>query len=261
MVRGERVHDDEGVWLSRVKSAIERYHNGSEVLKNMHKILLHFLSWAKFCRAVHEILGDLEDESAPARAMSIYKGVKAVDAEVDDLSRPILKQLVEDGTVKEETDSTTPVGARYQFGTLEASEFVLYHAQLRLYFNRMTMVLESLFHGPEGVSAQVKDDFAYWCREIWLCIPYQLELSLMAAVTTADPVHASYEGAEGEIKEYLLDYIIKISKYRGRLPDDREVVSKYMMDTAKALSGRALCDERTDFPYWAERFRMLEGKE
>lgn len=126
---------------------------------------------------------------------------------------------------------------------------------LRIVMNRIIWSLTKLIHGQAPESLDLEHQTL--CRMIWMCLPWTREVSLMAAILFGDPLYLSYEGANGDVKEYLLTYLLEIAKFRGRLPKDRGVVDKYLIQSALAVSGRGEFHERSDFPYWESRSSSL----
>jgi hypothetical protein len=147
------------------------------------------------------------------------------------------------------------VGAKYDFNGLDEHRCLMAYAMNRIVLNRVLWSVDNILHGQAASSLDVEHEA--FCRQVWMAFPYAHKVSLMTAIQLADPLYLSYEGARGETKEYLLTHILELTRYRARVPNDRELVHRYLIDTAHALTGRIPFHERKDFPYWKERSEVM----
>jgi hypothetical protein len=73
---------------------------------------------------------------------------------------------------------------------------------------------------------------------VWKFIPALLELESFVAVTSLDVIYPTIEVANREEKEYLLDVLASLDRFRQALPTDRILLEKAVLSYSVLFSGR-----------------------
>jgi hypothetical protein len=255
LVRGGNDFYDDENWKVAMRHAIASCSRMSEMKKCAYQLELFMGRWASMVWEM-QYIGEATDEaSRKLQAIHLRHRAIALAAELDHVGEPMIDQGRAQGLIVEVQDPDTPVGAKYGFANMDVQRGVSNYAMLRIIANRITWSTTTLLDGRADASLDLEHQM--FCRMVWMCLPYTRKVSLMAAILFSDPLYISYEGARGEIKEYLLTWIIEVCQFRKRIPNDRDKVDQYLLSTALAATGRGKFNERSDFPYWEVRSSCL----
>ena len=205
--------------------------------------------WVALVREVRLVLTDADPVSQRARAAALRDRVADLTVELELVGGPTISKAEACGQIIELPDPECPVGAKYEFADLTVQHCFLTYTTLRTLFNRILWTARLVLDGVEEAAA-LDEGHQALCRQIWMCLPYTRKTCKMATLLFDDQLFLSFEGASGEVKEYLLDWIMNLIKYRQRLPDDRSIVEAYVLDLALAMTGRSTFRERAEFPYY-----------
>lgn len=238
-----------------MKDAIQKHISAPDIRKSAYYLELYMGSWLSAAQEVRLIGEDPIEESRCARALTLQNRTINVIEEMEQGGEAILDKARSQGRIVELPDPSTPVGAKYDFKDLDSHRCLVQYMMLRIAMNRVLWSINMFLQGDQATHLNTEHE--RFCREIWKCLPYNKQVTLMVAMQFGDPFHLAYEGAHGAVKEYLLDYQMGVCSYRKRLPNDRKKVDDYMYTTALALTGRATIQERQDFPYWQHRAEVM----
>lgn len=238
-----------------MKDAINHRIKASELRKGAYYLDLFMGNWASAVQDMRLVCDDTDPELKKARAAALKDRATGLAADLARFSEPIMERACNQGHIVTLPDLGCPVGLKYNFSGMDAHRFLWTYALLRIVFNRILWAVETILSGNNAASLDVEHQS--FCRYIWMCLPFTLNVSPMAAILFSDPLFTSYEGARGAIKEYLLTTVIEIAQYRKRLSNDRDKVDNYLLATARAMTGREFFRERTDFPYWQQSSKVV----
>ena len=251
LVRGGQNFYESEAWKGVMRDAIAHRISAPEMRKNAYYMELYTGDWASVAHEMRLVLDEPDATSKQARALALQHRAKNLMAEVELFGEPIIKKAHDQGDIIELPDPDCPVGTKYGFSGMDANRCLNRYAMIRIVLNRVLHSVETILYGQADPSLAVAHENL--CRQIWMCLPYVRNASLMAAILFADPLYLSFEGARGAEKEYLLTAILEIAQYRKRVPRDRDTVERYVLDSALAMTGQIPFRERTDFPYWQKR--------
>ena len=251
-MRGGHNFYQEQQWKVFLEDAIATFIKGSTMKQNLYRMEQYLGLWSSMVREMQRI--DQLPETYHLRrdeALHLLRRAEVLAAEVAQVGRSMFSDTQVQGIIMQRPDSETPVGAKYDFVDFDSLACFSTHASLSIVLNRIAWGLHLLL-GEEPPSS-LADEHHRFCRDIWMCFPYLRSVSLMAAIQFSDPIYLSYEGASGDIKEYLISWVLEIAQFRKRLSQDRAVLDKHLLETSLAMTGRDKHRERPDFPYWKRR--------
>jgi hypothetical protein len=256
------VDNDLGYYNDAAKRAQER-EDATQSLSNLPAIRRRLYEaesymgiWPPLLKEMRNI-GDQGSEVGLSHARRLLDQAINHAIELDRVCKPVLQQLHDCRDIVVLPDTKTPVGWQYDFSSMDAQRYLETYLLLRIVLNRVMRAIYDIISepAPEHLDAE-HGELSF---KIWMSLPYMRRASLMAAILFGDPLYISYEASSGEVREYLLDYLMEIAQFRKRLPDNREVVSRYLLDAALAMTGRSAFPERPDFPYWKYRDEGAQG--
>jgi hypothetical protein len=255
MVRGGSILFEQKEWKGTMKMAIDRLTSVSDMRKNAYLLELYMADWVSLVQGQQLIWSEPSADARRARALALHARAANLANELDVFGGSVIGIARDRGAIVELLDASCPVGAKYDFSGLDELRCLLTYAMLRIAFNRILWALSLILCGrvPEVLDVEHET----FCRQIWMSLPYARDSSLLTAALSTDPFYLAYEGAHGATKEYILSSIMEISRYRRRLPNDRDLVHGYLLDTAFAMTGRVSFRERMDFPYWKRRLEVM----
>ncbi len=186
---------------------------------------------------------DLDGDTSHARAEILLHRVVTLDAELSVVGKEALQRANERGGIVElpDLELESPIDTKYDFDGLDSLQCLVTYVMLRIILNRLNyhIILQRL---PSESVANSDTEHRDLCKQ---CIPYLRGLGVLNSVLFAAPLYLSYEGACDQAeKDYLIDFALEgaASKERFPHPVDRAVVERFMLNTAKAATGRRIFD-------------------
>lgn len=249
---GHNFYDDK--WHHVIEKALETYPGIPDMKKDAYRVEMYLGIWAPIVHEMKRIVQAPGHETRDAQ-LQLHHRATSLATELDRLGMPMMERGRAQGLIIEVPDPETPVGAKYDFGHMDGQRCLSNYAMLRVVLNRVIWSLTILLQGQAPVS--LDEEHQRFCRMIWMCLPYTRATSLMAAILFGDPLFLSYEGAQGETREYILSWLMEIAQFRKRMPNNRKVVHEHLLSVALAFTGRGEFDERPDFPYWELRSNVV----
>jgi hypothetical protein len=76
------------------------------------------------------------------------------------------------------------------------------------------------------------------CEKVWLFAPFIRHLESVVAVASLPAFMLSFEAAEAQEQEYLIDLFIDLDSYQQRLPKDRRHIATIITWKVQLLTGR-----------------------
>jgi hypothetical protein len=243
-----------------IREAIAHSIDASEMRKNAYYLDLYMIDWASMVQRLRLLQSDADLSSRRDEALALKSDTFNSIAQLTSFGDPIVEAARSEGKLVELPDNKCPVGTYYHFDGMETQCTFSKLIMIQIVFNRILSGVEEIM--CDGADAALDAKHESLCREIWKCFPYTRKASLMAAIQFGDAMYLSLEGARGAEKEYVLTYLLEVSSYRKRVPNDRDRVYEYVLETARGLTGRLPLRERTDFPYWEQssKVQMQQAK-
>lgn len=172
----------------------------STMNKSTEILGLYMGRWSTLVQKLREISRahmPVDDES---RAPQILQHALSLADEPDRFYQAVMDHCPHAFSVV--SDSSTPIGVKYDFDDYYAFKFTVIYAHLRIVLNRIIAALNVILHHqlPDHMDYQ----HYFLCEKVWMCLPYVRATSLMEAILFADSFYMVYEAATGAVREYLL---------------------------------------------------------
>ncbi|KAL1858645.1 hypothetical protein Plec18167_003480 [Paecilomyces lecythidis] len=206
--------------------------------KQVYSVGRYYAYWPSL---VHELQGIYSDGTFlpnAERVLALWDRVTFLNAEVlaagelNISSARFLDQIME----KTDTDTESPLGTQFDFANIDTLQLLVTYVMLLIILNRILYHLSVLSGRP---TLSLQENHKDLCRQIWMCIPFMRAMQGMGSILFAAPLYLSYEGATTDSeKKYLLDYIMETAKRSGRYPEDRREVEKFVLNTARSMTGQ-----------------------
>ncbi|CAH0004451.1 unnamed protein product [Clonostachys byssicola] len=141
------------------------------------------------------------------------------------------------GTMVEKPDPESPMGTKYEFRT--PNHGMVYLGAVAAQIGLLRILYESAVIVGSSDAETTGQRLRERCHECWKCLPYVLSLESIVAENFMGPIYVSYETANEEEEEYLLDAVEYIDRYVKRFPPNRSEIRQIIVETAKLMTGRA----------------------
>jgi hypothetical protein len=167
----------------------------------------------------------------------------------------LFEKAIELGVVREIDDSSSITGKSYQI-----TDVSLFQVNM-CWMAAQMLVLKMLFDcsivypeyaDPAALQVLLRKESVH----VWNFIPALLELESFVAVTSLDVIYPTIEVATREEKEYLLDVLASLDRYRQALPTDRVLLDKAIVSYSALFSGRISPHAPLDFEtckWWKQK--------
>ncbi|CAH0003364.1 unnamed protein product [Clonostachys byssicola] len=224
-------------WKEFVDRATVSAGGVSEKRKDIYAIGRYYVYWPCLLQEFKRLNSERDEPTRMAQAERLGRIVSALDFDVRAKGDCLLEKAYNLGNIKERPDPQTPIGARYDIVCLDSLQLLVSYAMWAAICNRMLHHLRMV----QGLapSPSLDKDHRNFCRQIWMCIPYIQELGGTTSVLFVAPLYLSYEGATEELeKEYLFDYIVEVTRKRGRLMENLQDLERLVLNTARAMAAR-----------------------
>ncbi|KAK7229793.1 hypothetical protein V2G26_001963 [Clonostachys chloroleuca] len=168
---------------------------------------------------------------------SLCRRVSEVEVALARIVAAAKNSTLKQGTMDEKPDPESPLGTKYEFRSPNYAMVYLGAVSAQIGLLRILHDSAVIVGSPD---AEITDKrLRERCRESWKCLPYVLSLESIVAENFMGPIYVSYEAANEEEEEYLLDAVEYIDRYVKRFPSDRSQIRQIMVETARLMTGRA----------------------
>ncbi|OTB00296.1 hypothetical protein M426DRAFT_238779 [Hypoxylon sp. CI-4A] len=200
-----------------------------------YKMNSYYGYWLVFVHKFRRITRNSDSNSQRLQATALKAQITKIQEELKAIGEPILQRDREQGRIIELPHPETPVGTRFHFGSLDSMSYVLSYGMISTIFNRILYQLTGILGQHE---AHLMAEYRALCRQMWMCIPFIKQLGITPSILATLPMHISYEGGNREEKEYLMDIITDVARFKGRYPADRSAVERIVIKVAESMTGR-----------------------
>lgn len=198
-----------------------------ECSKKLHAFMLEF----------NQISSQSHTTETKPAVESLCHRVSEVEVALARIVAAAKDSTLKQGAMVEKPDPKSPLGMRYEFRSPNYAIVYLGAISAQIGLLRIlydcTVIVES--SDAEMTGQRLRER----CQESWKCLPYVLSLESIVAENFMGPIYVSYEAANEEEEEYLLDAVEYIDRYVKRFPPDRNQIRQIMVETAKLMTGRA----------------------
>ncbi|CAG9982896.1 unnamed protein product [Clonostachys byssicola] len=171
-------------------------------------------------------------ESA-AQALHIRNQLQGLREALKDKPLKLWEKALEAGVITKTIDDESITGHKYSFGSVFLATMYQKILLVRLAIMRMIGSLVDRWGAPDiTLLAEFKDVSVY----VWKMIPYVRSLESVIAIDMVRPMLFSYEAANSEEKEYLLNSILEIDENIGRYPRDKTALEATLKNADQILS-------------------------
>ncbi|KAI1099502.1 hypothetical protein F4804DRAFT_79960 [Jackrogersella minutella] len=219
--------------IQGAKSALEK--SASNERLNCYRIGYYYGFWPDLIHEFRRICGDPDHFSQQTQAVGFRDRVANMEAAVKTLGESIIAQALSTGRMLEQPDPKSPVGAKFHFESLDMMSFVMSYTMIYTALNRIHYQVTALLGEQDTILDIEHRDI---CKQTWKCIPFIRGLGMIPSILSTSQIFLSYEAGDEIEKEYLMDIIVQVGEYRGRLPKDRREVENIVLNAAKAMTGR-----------------------
>ncbi|CAH0053653.1 unnamed protein product [Clonostachys solani] len=211
-------------------------------------------SFYRDCHIIHSS-ADRDNPSVMCLARKLMADLRQGFDTSTDVNDKLFKKAKELGVVTEIDDPSSITGKSYQIA--DVSLF-----QMNMCWMASQMLVLKMLFDCSVVYPEYGDSAALWvllrklCVHVWKFIPALLDLESFVAVTSLDVIYPTIEAATREEKEYLLDVLASLDRYRQTLPTDRILLEKAIMSYSALFSGRLSPHAPLDFEtckWWKQK--------
>lgn len=136
-------------------------------------------------------------------------------------------------------DAACVTGARFSFDGFATLRRWMMYTSISVMLNRVMAELTAIV-GESRV--ELDAEHRVLCRQVWMSLQYMLEIGPIAWTIFSTAVTLSFEGADDNEKEYILDVVLEMDRFKGRLPREREPLKELLQLTAMTITGRSASD-------------------
>ncbi|CAH0053994.1 unnamed protein product [Clonostachys solani] len=170
---------------------------------------------------------------ATAQALQIRDQLQGLREALKDKPIKLWGKALEAGVITKAPDDKSITGHKYSFDSVFLASMYQKILLVRLVIMRMIRNLEDIWGAPDiTISTEFREVSVY----VWKMIPYVRSLESVIAIDMVRPIFFSYEAANSEEKEYLLDSMLEIDDNIGRYPRDRKELEATLKDGDQILS-------------------------
>lgn len=168
-----------------------------------------------------------------AQALQICDELQCLREALKDKPFRLWEKALEEGVITKTPDDESITGHKYSFDSVFLASMYQKILLVRLAIMRMISNLVDIWGALDiTLSTEFREVSVY----VWKMIPYVRSLESVIAIDMVRPIFFSYEAANSEEKEYLLDSILEINNNIGRYPRERKELEATLKNADQILS-------------------------
>ncbi|VUC33013.1 unnamed protein product, partial [Clonostachys rosea] len=183
------------------------------------------------CQMVHS---GAQDAAASAKLVQDLSGAENA---LDRTYRDLFGKTSDLHLIDEEHDPGSIAGNTYRPSLVHVAQSMIVSISLQLNILRMLYDC-SVIYGADD-SELLFTRFRNLCVEIWKFIPFIQSLEACVASSAIAYLFPTFEVANAEEREALIDLILDLDGYRHRYPAERDALQKMALYISMMLTGRA----------------------
>lgn len=201
----------------------------------------YYEQWPTFTREIQAIYADPTSVEMQARAVLHYQKLCKCSVEIQEIGGTLIEKAFGLSLITEVSDAECPGGSAYDFQMIDFCGLVAGILSMRLLLLQMICDVSELV---KSLDESPQEDLARLSHEVCMLTPYLRQQGPIACLLYITPFYLAFNADPDQVeRDYIIDFIIWVDKYRQRLPGDRAGVEYFVLKTVSGLTGRVSFDQ------------------
>ncbi|CAH0023863.1 unnamed protein product [Clonostachys rhizophaga] len=228
--------------------------HGKAAFKASQAVCGKLTSFYRDCHIIHSNT-DRDNPRVMCLARKLMADLKQRLDTITNANVKLFEKAKELGVIREIEDPSSITGKSYQIADVSLFQVNMCWMAAQMLVLKMLFdcsVVYPEYADPATLQVLLRKESVH----VWNFIPALLELESFVAVTSLDVIYPTIEVSTREEKEYLLDVLASLDRYRQALPTDRVSLDKAIVSYSALFSGRLSPHAPLDFEtckWWKQK--------